>query len=62
LNANIAGFGIHDNHHQFSLHLNLAEECMNKFERDKLTVVAGVEQVRIPLLSPFVFHMRESYL
>lgn len=30
---------------QFSLHLNMAQECMDIFERDKLPVVAGVEQV-----------------
>jgi len=29
---------------KFSLHLNMAQECMDIFERDKLTVVAGVEQ------------------
>jgi len=29
---------------KFSLHLNMAEECMNIFERDKLPLVANVEQ------------------
>ena len=32
---------------QFSLHLNMAQECMGIFERDKLPAVANVEQVRI---------------
>ena len=31
---------------QFSLHLNMAQECMAIFERDKLPAVANVEQVR----------------
>lgn len=31
---------------QFSLHLSMAQECMDIFERDKLPVVATVEQVR----------------
>ncbi len=31
---------------QFSLHLNMAQECMAIFERDKLPAVATVEQVR----------------
>ena len=30
---------------QFSLHLSMAQECMDIFERDKLPVVATVEQV-----------------
>jgi syntaxin-binding protein 1 len=30
---------------QFSLHLNMAQECMTIFERDKLSLVANVEQV-----------------
>ena len=30
---------------QFSLHLNMAQECMDIFERDKLPAVASVEQV-----------------
>ncbi|EIW79319.1 Sec1-like snare protein [Coniophora puteana RWD-64-598 SS2] len=29
---------------QFSLHLNMAQDCMNIFERDKLTALASVEQ------------------
>ncbi|KAH6916053.1 ras opposite [Coprinopsis sp. MPI-PUGE-AT-0042] len=29
---------------QFSLHLNMAQECMSKFENDKLPPVANVEQ------------------
>jgi len=29
---------------KFSLHLNMAEECMNIFDRDKLPLVANVEQ------------------
>ena len=32
---------------QFSLHLSMAQECMDIFERDKLPVVATVEQVRL---------------
>lgn len=30
---------------KFSLHLNMAQECMGIFERDKLPLVANVEQV-----------------
>ena len=30
---------------QFSLHLNMAQECMSIFERDKLSLAANVEQV-----------------
>ncbi len=30
---------------QFSLHLSMAQECMDIFERDKLPVVATIEQV-----------------
>lgn len=30
---------------QFSLHLDMAQECMALFEKKKLTVAAGVEQV-----------------
>jgi len=30
---------------KFSLHLSMAQECMDIFERDKLPVVATVEQV-----------------
>ena len=33
---------------QFSLHLDMAQECMALFEKKKLNVAAGVEQVRIP--------------
>jgi len=33
-----------DQREKFSLHLNMAEECMNIFERDKLPLVANVEQ------------------
>ncbi|KAH7927330.1 Sec1-like protein [Leucogyrophana mollusca] len=29
---------------KFSLHLNMAQDCMNLFERDKLSLVANVEQ------------------
>ena len=29
---------------QFSLHLNMAQECMAIFEKDKLPAIAGVEQ------------------
>ena len=36
---------------QFSLHLNMAQECMDIFERDKLSEIAGVEQV--PILFSF---------
>lgn len=36
-------------HDQFSLHLNMAQECMGIFERDKLPVVANVEQVCIQM-------------
>jgi len=32
---------------QFSLHLDMAQECMALFEKKKLIVAAGVEQVRI---------------
>jgi len=32
-------------HLQFSLHLNMAQESMSIFERDKLSLVANVEQV-----------------
>lgn len=32
---------------QFSLHLSMAQECMDIFERDQLPVVAKVEQVRL---------------
>jgi hypothetical protein len=31
---------------QFSLHLDMAQECMALFEKKKLNVAAGVEQVR----------------
>lgn len=31
---------------QFSLHLSMAQECMGIFERDKLPLVANVEQVK----------------
>jgi syntaxin-binding protein 1 len=31
---------------QFSLHLDMAQECMALFERKKLNLAAGVEQVR----------------
>lgn len=31
---------------QFSLHLDMAQECMSLFEKKKLNVAAGVEQVR----------------
>jgi hypothetical protein len=34
---------------QFSLHLDMAQECMALFEKKKLNVAAGVEQVRIQL-------------
>jgi hypothetical protein len=30
---------------QFSLHLDMAQECMALFEKKKLNVAAGVEQV-----------------
>ena len=33
---------------QFSLHLDMAQECMGLFEKKKLNVAAAVEQVRIP--------------
>jgi hypothetical protein len=32
---------------QFSLHLDMAQECMALFEKKKLNVAAGVEQVRV---------------
>lgn len=35
------------NNDQFSLHLNMAQECMAIFEKAKLPAVASVEQVRI---------------
>ena len=43
---------------QFSLHLSMAQECMDIFERDKLPVVATVEQVR--LLSTGFIPIRSS--
>jgi syntaxin-binding protein 1 len=30
---------------KFSLHLNMAQDCMNLFEKQKLPLVANVEQV-----------------
>ena len=42
---------------QFSLHLNMAEECMNIFERDKLPLVANVEQVRQVYFGPILTHI-----
>lgn len=30
---------------QFSLHLDMAQECMGLFEKKKLNLAAGVEQV-----------------
>ena len=36
---------------QFSLHLNMAQECMAIFERDKLPNVATVEQVSLVALT-----------
>jgi syntaxin-binding protein 1 len=33
---------------QFSLHLDMAQECMGTFEKKKLSAAAGVEQVSYP--------------
>jgi syntaxin-binding protein 1 len=30
---------------QFSLHLDMAQECMSLFEKKRLNIAAGVEQV-----------------
>jgi hypothetical protein len=32
---------------KFSLHLNMAQDCMNLFEKHKLPLVANVEQVAV---------------
>ncbi|KIJ20950.1 hypothetical protein PAXINDRAFT_165767 [Paxillus involutus ATCC 200175] len=37
---------------KFSLHLNMAQECMTIFERDKLSLVANVEQCSATGLTP----------
>src|SRR5260221_6075 len=33
---------------KFSLHLNMAQNCMDIFEKEKLSELASVEQVRLP--------------
>ena len=44
---------------QFSLHLNMAQECMGIFEKDKLPTIGNVEQVRA--LEPFAFDTISSF-
>ena len=35
---------------KFSLHLTMAQQCMDTFERDRLTDIATVEQVQFQLI------------
>lgn len=45
---------------QFSLHLDMAQECMALFEKKKLNVAAGVEQVRHPDYSLLIPVLRDG--